>query len=851
VAVNQQGQGGDARTVWNLRTGKRVGSISPVNGHQDFALSPDGTQMAGKLVFGQKPTVEIWSVADGRSLNKFEIDDKFVFLQPLDFAGPGRLLTAKGVELDTLLQVWDVTTGKALWQLRANVNPDIKMRAQSPGRKYLALPYRDNKKVLICDLTTGQMVGETIVPPIEFGSLQCKCLAFAPDGKTLTGIFTMGFDGYLVSWDMATGQMTANPKMEKDPQFQVQNGFGYQGLPLEWLPDGSSLLAYGQLLLEPKTGKVAWTLARDVNNNMSPRRVIGSRHLATITGDFQQKKLVLEALPRDKIDAAFAALRQGKDPAATQLPPATPADWSAVRTLPPPVGAVAWNARPDPAPAPKGKLGGQRIPLQARGGDVQSILMSSPDVGQTAVLTAAGDDGSTRKQVRAERYDLASGGHLGTTDLFSVELPSGRFLTLVADLSPDGARLVIKEPRDERRVDVWSLANRQHVVGWLPYEKEADPKVRWVSYIDTARVLTLGNCGKLVLWSVPECKALYVVSGLRDAVALSPGRRYLAAFNTVTYELLDTSTGERQGQLGGFAVQAVQTAGFRYDGQELAAEVRTEQTAFQLVRWDLATGKAAAGLPVAVGGTEITWFGPGLVMCNDSVYQAQSGWAITRLALPGHGKYASSSPDGRLWFAVSQFPNNPAALAAQTIPDDATRELMRQIADKTITALLAPGMSVSLQIDVRAPRNAEQIRQRITDHLSMKLRGSGIQVAAGADLRIHVQLGQERDTGKVLELESIGSIRGKQHFKIPIKEVDCQGSLSDGRGNVLWQQKQTQRTPDFFGILRTDDPMTHFTEALWNNCAGWATLPGLPPLLVRSPRGVEALPRVVSPKGDQ
>jgi hypothetical protein len=160
-------------------------------------------------------------------------------------------------------------------------------------------------------------------------------------------------------------------------------------------------------------------------------------------------------------------------------------------------------------------------------------------------------------------------------------------------------------------------------------------------------------------------------------------------------------------------------------------------------------------------------------------------------------------------------------------------------------------MTVSLQIDVQAPRNVEQIRQRISDSLSMRLRGSGIQVAANADLRIHVQLGPERDTGKVMELESMGSIRGKKQYKIPIKEVVCKGSLSDGRGTTLWQQEHTQRTPEFFGILRTDDPMTHFTEALWNNCAGWATLPGLPLVLVRSPRGVEALPRVVSLKGDQ
>jgi hypothetical protein len=139
-------------------------------------------------------------------------------------------------------------------------------------------------------------------------------------------------------------------------------------------------------------------------------------------------------------------------------------------------------------------------------------VFSAPDAGRAAVLTATGEAKSLRRQVRADRYDLATGQHLGNMDLFTVELPRERPLMLTADASPDGNQLAAVEPRDERRVDVWSLATKQHAAGWEPYEKEADPKVRWVAHLDTAHVLTLNGAGKLVLWSVPECKAVYTPS---------------------------------------------------------------------------------------------------------------------------------------------------------------------------------------------------------------------------------------------------------------------------------------------------------------------------------------------------
>jgi hypothetical protein len=322
----------------------------------------------------------------------------------------------------------------------------------------------------------------------------------------------------------------------------------------------------------------------------------------------------------------------------------------------------------------------------------------------------------------------------------------------------------------------------------------------------------------------------------------------LAAFNGAVYELLDPHTGERKGQLGG-AIQAVYAAGFRGDGQELAAVAQTDQPC-QLLRWDLKTGKAQPPLPCPVA-SDVAWFGPNGVVIGMTLIDTQTGWSLTQFALGGPGRFAAGSPDGRLWFAYSQNANDPAVLTAQTVPDPATRDLAAQIAAKAVTPVLGPGMSVALQIDVPAPRKADEYRKRITDNLKVRLRSAGLTVAAGAaDLRLQVRLGPERDTGQVMQLESIG-IRGKKFYKVPIKEVDCRAVLTDKGGATLWQQQHTLRTPDFIGVVRTDDPLAHFSDVLWNNCAGWGMGLIPPSVLVRTAKGIETLPRMVLLRGDQ
>jgi predicted Zn finger-like uncharacterized protein len=546
-----------------------------------------------------------------------------------------------------------------------------------------------------------------------------------------------------------------------------------------------------------------------------------------------------EGLPRGEVDAAD---RTGRDPDVTPLPEARPADWSAVRTVPLARAAVGVGEQPDPAPAPKGDLLPRPLKLEGPG-DVQRILFSVPDTARALVLTAVAEEGG-RNRVRADRYDLANGQHLGGSDLFRVTLDGGGQLTLTADFSPDGTRLVVRAPREQHRVDVWS-ADGQHVAGWVPYGKEPAGQVRWVGFFDSGKVLTLSVGGKLALWAVPGCRAVWATDFVSGTVALSPGRKFLAACVAGTYGIFDTASGELRGRLEGVPVGSVLSAAFRPDGRELAAVVRAGES---LARWDLKSGHGTPGSRARTDADGLAWCGTGYLLHDDTLYDAEWKWPVTRYVLPGQGRLATGTPDGRLWFATGRKPGGPAELAALPVPDDPARELALQAAEGKVKVLLPPGAKVSVQVDVQDPRRAATSRQRAVGNLTGVLRSMGLEVVAAGDLRLAVRLGPEQDTGKKILLEDLP---GRKSVAVPVKEVACRAVLTDSRGTTLWEVEQPFRTPDAAGVPPTGDPAAALDDALWGNCANWCA--GLQPgsVLVRTAAGVEVLPRMVLLGGDR
>jgi hypothetical protein len=371
--------------------------------------------------------------------------------------------------------------------------------------------------------------------------------------------------------------------------------------------------------------------------------------------------------------------------------------------------------------------------------------------------------------------------------------------------------------------------------------------VRWLAFVDDKRLLTQVGA-RLILWEVPGCKAVWALEGVAGPPALSPGHKYVAVCTGASCELLDAATGERQGTLGGPGVRAVGAAAFRPDGKQLAALVATTDGRNMLTRWDVSNGQVVGSSPAVVAAAEMSWAGDGHVLVGNQLIDLELGWGLSFYGLPGVGKQASGSPDGRHWFASARQGAETASLAAQTLPDAATKQLAKGLADKSIQPALAPDMTVTVNVQgVAAPEGAEEFRRRAQDAVTQRLQAAGLKVGPGGTLTLSVQYQGPRGTGKTLEYESIG-VR-KQVTRVPVQAVDCTATLSDGRGTV-WEQKGTYTTPEPFGLVQTDDITAHLNKLLWNNVGGFAPSLGLPAVVVRGPGGPQPLPRPVTLAGD-
>ena len=175
------------------------------------------------------------------------------------------------------------------------------------------------------------------------------------------------------------------------------------------------------------------------------------------------------------------------------------------------------------------------------------------------------------------------------------EIPS---VSTPVAFSPGATHFLLTHAGSSDRVDVHNAADGKHVAGWRPYEKESgdDRNVAWADFLDPKRVLTVNPAGTLILWSVPDCKAVYVArQAMQGVPILSPDRKVLAVLHGGVLRLLDPATGEPQGDAtssGHDDARGLKAAAFAPDGQELAAVLDGT-----IVRWDLKTGQVVGESP--------------------------------------------------------------------------------------------------------------------------------------------------------------------------------------------------------------------------------------------------------------
>lgn len=819
--------GRNSITVHDLRTLKPFGTVE-VGNISKLALSPDGTHLAAHSYSGTDKGVRVWTVADGKLIDTF--DEKTTFVLALDFAAGGRLLVAtNGNTGKTLVRVWDPAARREASRFEVDPIGDWGKAAFSPGRRFLALPGRHDTPLRVYDLNTGRVAGELRTPAVGFAP-DTQGMAFSADGSLLATLIH-SFDGdRLFIWEVAGGKLRHDHQIGKDNVDLHGLSFGGERRGLEWLPDGTALLLAGRVFVDAASGKVYWKLPGE--HDRHPSRVLSASRIALVKDvPGEGDSLQVTTLPTEQMaQVRKAGGTQGE--AASGLPPAKAADWSAVKNHPAPSGVAAWKATADAAP--KGSAAtDQAIPLRVKGAEIDRVLLAAAG-GRAAVLSTAAGSLGTRRQVRLSSYDLASGKEQGDADLFAFEPTSRSGGELTASLSPDGSALLVVEPRQGKRVDVWS-ATGKHLAAWSPIDKEQLPRIRWAGLLDAGRALTLSEGGRLIQWKLPECQAVWAIQGVFGAVGRSPGGKYLAVRLGSTYELLAADSGERVGSLAGVSGRTAEAFAFRPDGQALAAVLR-DGSRLTLVRWDLTRGASSGELPLPlVPGSELAWVGDDALLVGAALIDLKLRLPVVSYQLPGQGRAADVSADGRYWYAAARG-GEGAVLASRKLPDAAATQTARTLA--TTPLAIAPGMKVTVQVNGGNPGDANLVG-RVRDSLSKRVQEQGFVLGSGG-LTLTVQLGPERATGKTHEYRSIGG-RGRGNISIAVKRVDCTATLTDGRGS-LWNAGYTVQTPDTIGIVRTDNLEKSLSDSVWRQVESWGSNVMFPTVAVRGQRGLQLLP---------
>jgi WD40 repeat protein len=844
VAVGRNGDQNDVREIWDLAGRKRFGALRG-NAKLDkpFALSPDGALFAGKA----DRSFVVFETKTGRLVAQLAVASPFA--DYVDFAGPGQLVT--GTSGDRRFEIWDLKSQKSELDVSPRDRVARESIALSPGRRYLAMIGAST--LWVYDLQSGRKAGEAQVPKNGTFDLSCKGLAFSPDGTELAGLFD-SFGLHLLCWDTATGRLTHQFKY--DDKSGLKMPLGFEGIAIDWLADKAGWLVFGTVVIDHQSGQKTFTIPSDAPNaEKGPRRIVGKNLVLITVGDAQHRVVRSFALPTETIASAAKLIQEGGSADDAALPPLMQADLSGARRVAVSGAAPAWSIRPD-CPGPQASPSRRSIPVQVAANEAIGLLFSGPEAHQVALVSIPGgtnpfdpnqNDGKPR---RLFRFDSQTGRALGRAELTALGDPVA--------LSPDGARVLVLDNRDHRRLDVYGSSDAAHVAGWRPYVQELsddNKAVIWADFLATDRVLTANRGGQIVLWELPACKAVYVAeAACEGAPLLSPGRKYLAAYQAGTFRFLDPATGALKGEARAPASTSsgsrgeLRGAAFQADGSGLAALVGGRQ----IVRWDIASGRVTADFPVpmtinpgnASHHAVIESCGPNHVLLD--------GRILVDLEKQSHiwsyfgPNVSTDGPDGRHWY-VSGGLNQNAAITPLALPEDNVHRVVAMVNDPAVRPSLRVGMQVAVQLELGGPpRDGQKFRQELTDSLNAKLRANGMGPGQGGQVSIIVHV-DEKDTGKSVDYREFGD----SHFSTPrgsisLKNLVCEVQFADSKGRIPLAPQQTigmlQGFRRMYRLPPGETLESYLKNSQWAGVKMFVGGIGLPYFVARQPEGIVMLP---------
>jgi hypothetical protein len=843
VAVGRNGDQKDVREFWDLSTQKRVGVLrGGVKIDKPYALSADGTLFAGKT----DRSFTVYETRTGKLIAQLQVESPFA--DYVDFAGDGQLVT--GTSGDRRFEIWDLKAQKSELDISPRDRVAKESVVLSPGRHYLALIGAST--LWVHDIESGRKVGEAPVPKNGAFDLGCKALAFSPDGAELAGLFD-SFGTHLLCWDVATGRLTHQFKY--DDKSGIKTPLGFEGIALNWLPDRSGWLLFGSVVIDHRSGQKTFTIPSDTPGaDKGPRKIVGKNLVLITVGEPRNRVVKSYTLPIETIARAAKLIEQGGSAADAALPPLKPADRAGARKVAIAASAPSWSVRPD-GPRRSSALLRRSIPTQVPANEAIGLLLTGLDGHQVGLVSIPGgvnpfdpnqNEGKPRRLIR---FDSLSGRTLGRTELTGLSDPVA--------LSPDAARVLTIDSRDHRRLDVYSTTDTGHVAGWRPYDKELsddEKAVVWADFLSPDQVLTVNRAGVLVLWSIPDCKAVYVAGGACEgAPVLSPARKYLAAHLRGTFRFLNPSSGELMGEAQTPASTSsgraeLKGAAFQADGAGLVALIGGQQ----VVWWDLSTGRVTADFPIPMTINPGSNSHHALIESCGANHALLDGRILVDLEKRSHiwsyygPNVSAGGPDGRHWYVAGNNSQN-AVLTPLALPEENVNRVVAMVNDPAVKPSLRVGMQAAVQLELSGPpKNSEAFRKAITGSLNAKLKANGMTPAAGAPARFVVHV-EEKNTGRKVDYREFGDA----HFTSPrgsiaITNLVCDVFFADSQGRFsLAPQQSFGMLQGFRRIYRLPAGETlesYLKNNQWNAVKQFVGGIGLPYFVARQADGVVTLP---------
>lgn len=340
---------------------------------------------------------------------------------------------------------------------------------------------------------------------------------------------------------------------------------------------------------------------------------------------------------------------------------------------------------PPPARQPVLKASSARVPIETTASTSKNILFA-PTAGRLGLYYW---DKQNANQKWLDLHDTKTGNQVAHVNM-------GSHHPMYMDLSPDVTRFAsetLLAAGGGRALSIWSLPDGKLLEEkWNPYPRDPARQLQhpnrelvWFAFLDRDRLLTVARNGQFDLWDMKQKRPIYTrlpVQGqmrfinmdtfsLRPQnLALSNDRRILALSNKDGFDLFETATGNPLRKTQSFRdkgnVGNEWGVSFSPDGSRLAAKLNVHKADRKqhdyVAIWDANTGQRQALLPMKQdfghNGALIWWGRDHLAVLSGIAHRAKildlkSGRFERVLEAEGNGRFATCTPDGRLWYVAT------------------------------------------------------------------------------------------------------------------------------------------------------------------------------------------------------